>query len=153
MDSSISTMTDEIRRRYPILRKQQFVQVSFFVNQRWILRDASVSQVCDGEDSKQMPLYVREEESMTIVTLSMRTQTPQAISSIGQASVHYRPTLSHRLMPSLLTAGQSHDYLMPYEGAVQHDPTFEEMRYVVVGQKFRPLIPTHWSNHQVREIE
>ena len=40
-------------------------------------------------------------------------------------------------------------YEIPFEGMVQHDPSFEEMREVVVVQKRRPYIPNRWHANEV----
>ncbi|XP_067938178.1 activin receptor type-1-like [Watersipora subatra] len=45
--------------------------------------------------------------------------------------------------------GQAEKYQMPYGGVVPNDPTFEEMRQVVVAQKKRPPIPCHWNNDKI----
>jgi len=39
---------------------------------------------------------------------------------------------------------------MPYGGLVPNDPTYEQMKHVVVTQKKRPQIPFHWRNHKVK---
>lgn len=46
--------------------------------------------------------------------------------------------------------GHVEKYHMPYGGLVPNDPTFEEMRHVIVTERRRPAIPSDWANHKVR---
>lgn len=60
----------------------------------------------------------------------------------------------HFFMSCLMLAcvlGHAEKYHMPYGGMVPNDPTFEEMRHVVVTQKRRPPIPSDWANDKVWE--
>ena len=41
--------------------------------------------------------------------------------------------------------------MMAYEDSVGQRPGIDSMREVVCTQKQRPLIPTSWRNHPVRE--
>ena len=45
--------------------------------------------------------------------------------------------------------GEVNDYQLPYFNLVSHDPSFDEMRRVVVGQKMRPSIEKRWKNEEV----
>lgn len=49
----------------------------------------------------------------------------------------------------LSLVGHADKYHMPYGGIVQNDPTFDEMRRVVVTERRRPHIPAHWASHKV----
>lgn len=49
--------------------------------------------------------------------------------------------------------GRADGYLMPFEGQVNNDPSFEEMRYVVAVQKSRPHIPPHWRSNEVSSLK
>ena len=51
----------------------------------------------------------------------------------------------HFIPPS----GEVNEYQLPYFNLVSHDPSFEEMRKVVVGQKMRPCIEKRWRNDEV----
>ena len=41
------------------------------------------------------------------------------------------------------------EYQLPYFDSVSHDPSFEEMRKVVVGQNIRPGIEKRWKDDEV----
>ena len=41
------------------------------------------------------------------------------------------------------------EYQLPYYDSVSHDPSFEEMRKVVVGQNIRPGIEKRWKDDEV----
>ena len=49
----------------------------------------------------------------------------------------------------LYVPGIVEDYQVPYYDAVPSDPSFEEMRKVVVDSKIRPSISNHWYYDQV----
>jgi activin receptor type-1 len=46
------------------------------------------------------------------------------------------------------TAGVSDPYQIPFQGMVEHDPSFDEMKEVVVIQKRRPSIPNRWNTDE-----
>ena len=46
-------------------------------------------------------------------------------------------------------SGEVNDYQLPYFDSVSHDPSFEEMRKVVVGQEIRPMIEKRWKEDEV----
>ena len=46
-------------------------------------------------------------------------------------------------------SGQCEDYELPFQGMVPPDPSFEEMRRLVVVEKRQPTIPTRWHNDEV----
>ena len=46
-------------------------------------------------------------------------------------------------------SGEVNDYQLPYFDSVSHDPSFEEMKKVVVGQEIRPKIEKRWKEDEV----
>ena len=41
------------------------------------------------------------------------------------------------------------DYELPFQGLVPPDPSFEDMRRVVVVERRQPTIPNMWHQHEV----
>ena len=48
-----------------------------------------------------------------------------------------------------LSADSVGDYEPPFHGMVGQDPSFEEMRKIVVVDRMSPAIPEHWRNNDV----
>jgi hypothetical protein len=46
-------------------------------------------------------------------------------------------------------SGIIEDYQVPYYDVVPSDPSFEEMKKVVVDSKIRPVVANHWYYDQV----
>lgn len=48
--------------------------------------------------------------------------------------------------------GTSLDYEPPFHGLVPPDPSFEDMKRLVVVEKRQPTIPNTWHQHEVHQI-
>lgn len=48
--------------------------------------------------------------------------------------------------------GVAEEYLMPYQNMVPTDPSFEDMKKVVVVEKKRPPLPNRWNQSEVWHI-
>ena len=53
-------------------------------------------------------------------------------------------------MYMVMFVGHAEKYHMPYGGLVPSDPTFEEMRRLIVTERRRPHLPSEWQGHKVR---
>lgn len=52
-------------------------------------------------------------------------------------------------MSFLLCIGEAQEFQLPYFDSVCHDPSFEEMKKVVVVQEIRPSIEQKWKDDEV----
>lgn len=52
-------------------------------------------------------------------------------------------------MTLCVVSGVVQDYQVPFYDLVPSDPSFEEMKKVVVDSKMRPTVSSHWYNDEV----
>lgn len=53
----------------------------------------------------------------------------------------------------ILETGLSEEYQLPYYDILPGDPSFEEVREVVLTANRRPLVPSEWFKDEVRLVQ
>ena len=61
----------------------------------------------------------------------------------------YTHTHTHAHTHTYMPSGECEEYELPFQGLVPPDPSFEEMRRLVVYEKRQPTIPNRWHSDEV----
>lgn len=70
--------------------------------------------------------------------------------SFSDSVIELIDVVSSFFSPSFPPPGHAEDYQLPYFDLVPSDPSFEDMKKVVVDDVRRPGIPNRWHQSEVR---
>ena len=70
------------------------------------------------------------------------------MATMARGHVHF-VLYHHSVAYFTMCAGVPEDYEVPLQGMVPPDPSFEDMRRVVVVERRQPPIPPRWSSEEV----